>query len=144
MTVIPFPPRLEVSSAALTAAVRVDEVKSIRNEAERMKLYAKQSKDKNMMVDAANLKDRATRRLGELMEAQRRTVGLAKAGRPQKIGLSKNPNITLAEIGVDKNLAHQARTFAAMPHDKFEALVDRRAEAAIAKFLYVSESALRR
>jgi hypothetical protein len=61
------------------------------------------------LADAAALKDRATRRLGEVMEAQRKTVGLAKSGRPTKIGLSKNPNITLAEIGVDKNLAHQAR-----------------------------------
>jgi hypothetical protein len=34
-----------------------------------------------------------------------------------KTGLSKNPAITLAEIGVDKNLAHQARKFAALPSD---------------------------
>ena len=60
----------------------------------------------------------ATRRLGELMEAQRKTVGLAKAGRPAKIGLSKNPNITLAEIGVDKHLADKARKFAALPKER--------------------------
>jgi len=30
------------------------------------------------LVDTAALKDRATRRLGEIMEAQRNTVGLAK------------------------------------------------------------------
>lgn len=124
--------RYDAARAALSAALRVDEVKLILNKAEQMKLYAKQSKDKMMMADAAALKDRATRRLGEIIEAQRKTVGLAKAGRPAKIGLSKNPNITLSEIGVDKNLAHQARKFAAMPEDKFEALVGRRAEAAVA------------
>ena len=43
----------------------------------------------------------------------------------KKRGLSKNPRITLAEIGVDKNLAHEARKFAALPEEKFEALVDR-------------------
>jgi hypothetical protein len=32
--------------------------------------------------------------------------------------------ITLAEIGIDKNLAHQARKFAALPEEKFEALVE--------------------
>jgi hypothetical protein len=82
----------------------VDEVKSIRNEAERMKLYAKQSNDKTMMADAAVLKDRATRSLGELMEAQRKTVRRARTGN----GVSKkNPrgDITLAEVGIDKNLA---------------------------------------
>jgi hypothetical protein len=36
-------------------------------------------------------------------ESQRKTVGLAKAGRPTKIGVSKTPNITLAEVGIDKN-----------------------------------------
>jgi hypothetical protein len=41
-------------------------------------------------------------------------------------GLSSNPRITLAEIGIDKNLAHQARKFAALPEAKFEALVGRR------------------
>ena len=60
-----------------------------------------------MMADAAALKDRATRRLGEIMEGQRRTVGLAK-GAAEIRGFSENPRITLAEIGVDKNLAHQA------------------------------------
>ena len=43
--------------------------------------------------------------------------GYRKPVDPQKTGLSKNPAITLAEIGVDKNLAHQARKFAALPGD---------------------------
>jgi hypothetical protein len=67
------------------------------------------------IADAAAPKDRAIRRLGEIMEAQRKTVGLSEGGRRTKTGLSKNPVITLAEIGVDKNLAHQARKFAALP-----------------------------
>jgi len=41
-----------------------------------------------MMADAAALKDRATRRLGEIMEGQRRTVGLAK-GAAEKRGFLK-------------------------------------------------------
>jgi hypothetical protein len=37
----------------------------------------------------------------------------APAGRPPEIGLRENPinqPITLAEAGIDKNLAHRART----------------------------------
>jgi hypothetical protein len=68
-----------------------------------------------------------TRRIGDCLQ---HAVGLPEAGRPTKTGLSKNPAITLAEIGVDKNLAHQARKFAALPGDKFEALVERHEEAA--------------
>jgi hypothetical protein len=63
------------------------------------------------------------------MDAQRKAVGLAK-GAAEKRGVSDTPRITLAEAGIDKNLAKQARKFAALPEDKFEALVERRAEAA--------------
>jgi hypothetical protein len=55
---------------------------------------------------------RATRRIDQLRQAQKETIGLAPAGRP-KIGLSENPIFdrpTLASQGIDKNLAHQART----------------------------------
>jgi hypothetical protein len=52
-----------------------------------------------------------------MMAEQKKTVGLAPAGRP-KIGLSENPISkppTLAEAGIDKNLANKARKLAAMP-----------------------------
>jgi hypothetical protein len=37
----------------------------------------------------------ATRRLGELMDAQRRTVGLSEGGPPTKTGVPKTPLLTL-------------------------------------------------
>jgi hypothetical protein len=49
--------------------------------------------------------------LGQMMEAQKKMVGLAKAGRPSKQNrVTEKPNSvpTLAEAGIDKNLAHQA------------------------------------
>jgi phage N-6-adenine-methyltransferase len=73
------------------------------------------------------------------MSAQRATVGLAKAGRPKKIGVTDTPISelpTLAEAGIDKNLAKLARKCAAVPEEKFESiLAERRAtmEAANAK-----------
>ena len=65
----------------------------------------------------------AIRRLGELMKLQKETVGLAPAGRPRKIGLSKSPISkppTLKEAGISKNMAHEARKQAAKPAEKFE------------------------
>ena len=56
--------------------------------------------------------------------------GYRKPVEPQKPGYQKTWAITLAEICIDKNLAHQARKFAALPGDKFEALVERHEEAA--------------
>ena len=113
----------ERARRALAEAVSVDEVKQILGAAEARRAYAKIAKDRQMEADAVTLRLRAERRLGELMSAQRETVGLAPAGRPKQIGLESNPIIrppTLAEAGIDKNLAHRARAAASIPEDQFE------------------------
>jgi hypothetical protein len=57
----------------------------------------------------------AERRIGQLMNAQAKAVGKAKGNRHTKLdGFSQNPARapTLAEAGIDKSLAHRARTLA--------------------------------
>jgi hypothetical protein len=79
---------------------------------------------------AAEIRIRAERRLGELMALQKATVGMAKnapgPGRG-KAGVSSTPAFsgppTLAEAGIDKNLAKRARSYAAVPQEKFEKLL---------------------
>lgn len=55
---------------------------------------------------------RAERRLGQLIRAQKETVGLAPGGQPyQSTGSAKEPverTPTLAEIGIDKKLSSLA------------------------------------
>jgi hypothetical protein len=41
-----------------------------------MRLYARQAKNKQLEADAFEIRKRAGRRLGEMMEAQKNTVGL--------------------------------------------------------------------
>jgi len=121
--IIPFfgYPELPLYDAALkavAAARRVDEVKNIRNAAIAMKALARQAEDKTMEADAAAIRIVAAEKLGEMMEAQAKTVGLAK-GRAEPVprGLLENPRTetvtnvpaTLAEAGISKNLAHEAR-----------------------------------
>lgn len=70
------------------------------------------------MHTAAEIRIRAERRVGELMQAQKETVGLSQGGRPEKTGSNSNPvskPATLAEAGIDKNLADRARKLAAVP-----------------------------
>jgi hypothetical protein len=103
--------------ADLERAASVDEVKKIKNEADRMKLYARQAKNKKLEADAAEVRMRAIAMIGVMMDKQSQTVGLAKpgehGGRKRKFdGLRQNPSsqhATLKEAGIDKNLAHQAR-----------------------------------
>jgi hypothetical protein len=91
---------------AIAAAKSIDEVKGIRNKAEAIRAYARQAKNKSLEVDAAEIRVRAERRLGQMIRAQKTTAGLAPPGPKPKIGSKKNPNttLTLAQIGVDKSL----------------------------------------
>jgi hypothetical protein len=122
----------DAACKALAAAKAVDEVQDIRAQAEAVRAYAKQAKNRQMEHDAAEIRLRAERRLGELMAAQKETVGLATGakgiGPIAGLNLTRNQDApaTLAEAGIDKNLAHRARTYAAVPEEKFEKLLARK------------------
>ena len=123
--------RYEAACRAVADAKSVDEVKDVRDKAEAMRAYARQAKNRQLEIDASEIRIRAERRIGELMAMQRETVGLAPAGRPKatEIGFDENPiskPITLAEAGIDKNLADRARKYAAVPKQEFEAILDER------------------
>jgi hypothetical protein len=114
---------------ALAAAVAVDEVKKIRDNSEAMRAYARQAKNKQLEVDAAEIRIRAERRIGELMQAQKDAGLMAKGtkgdfkGKDTSGGFVKDPpekSITLAEVGIDKALADRARKYAAVPQDEWE------------------------
>ncbi len=115
---------------ALAEARAVDEVVSLIDKAARMKAYAEVAKDKAMETDAAEIRWRAERRLGEMIAEQKAAVGLAKGGEQfhdqPSTGIQQNPvdrAITLKEMGIDKNLADRARKLAAIPEPEFEGMV---------------------
>jgi N6-adenosine-specific RNA methylase IME4 len=123
--------KYEAARKALAEAKRVDEVKSIRDKAIAMKVYAKQSRDPDLIGYSTEILKRATRRLGELMAVQPKATGTKGQlkGRRSSGGAIKTPpdNIasTLADAGIDKNLAKRAREAANMPEDKFEADIEK-------------------
>lgn len=114
----------DTAKQALSDAKRVDEVKEIRNRAVAMEAYARQARDKGLEADAFEIRKRAERRLGEMIKAQRDTVGLNTGARGigTKVRVIGKP--TLNSAGIDKNLADRARKAAAIPKAKFDELVD--------------------
>jgi phage N-6-adenine-methyltransferase len=112
---------------ALQVAKSTDEVKDMRDKAEAMRAYAHQAKNRQLEIDAAEIRIRAERRLGELIRQQKETVGLNEGGRPpEKTGADMEPVYkppTLAEAGIDKKLSSHAQKVAAIPEDEFEVIV---------------------
>src|SRR5262245_26203335 len=119
--------RFDAAKQALAECKRVDEVKSIRDKAMAMQLYARQAHDRSLEQDAIEISMQAERRLGEIIQEQKETVGLAsgREGKRKSLGLSKNPSDrpTLDSQGIDKNLAHRARRLAGMSEKDFDAAV---------------------
>jgi hypothetical protein len=119
----------DTARRALEAARTVDEVKAIRDEWLRVRLYAQQAKDMQLIADAIEIQMRAERRLGEMLEQAK--SHRAKAGRPKK-GSSEN-QITLPEAGIGKSLADRARKLATMTESEFETFSGERREQVLAK-----------
>jgi N6-adenosine-specific RNA methylase IME4 len=116
--------RYDAACRAIAAAKSVDEAVKIRDQAEAVRAYAKMAKNRTLEVDAAEIRIRAERRVGQLIAAQKESVGLGKPGPKGEIGSHSDP-ISLKEVLGEKHkhLADRARKFAAVPDKKFEHMV---------------------
>jgi N6-adenosine-specific RNA methylase IME4 len=123
-----LPEKYTAARKALAACVKVDEVKSFRNKALAMEVYAFQAKDRDLIAESTEIKMRATRRIGELMEEMKKAGQRAKVGRPKKGAASPK----LKEQNIDKDLAKIARKLAVIPAKEFEQQVNRAIELATA------------
>ncbi len=118
--------KYEAACQALAAAKAVDEVKDIHDKAEAMRAYARQAKNREMEVDAAEIRMRAERRLGELIRTQKETVGLnvgKRGDRGPRAAPRSDTRPTLAEAGIDKKLSSRAQKLAAVPEEQFEGMI---------------------
>ncbi|MBN8987447.1 MAG: hypothetical protein J0H42_04325 [Rhizobiales bacterium] len=130
--------KYEAARKALAEAVAVDEVQEIRSQAEAMRIYARQASDRDLEVQASQIRFRAERRLGELIILQKETIGLNAGSRGQLKGrddsggaVSEQPEDarpTLAETGIDRKLSSRAQKVAAMDAADFEQALERHAQ----------------
>ena len=116
--------RYDAACRALAAAKRVDEVKQIRDISIAMRVYARQANNHDLEADAIEIRMRATRRMDQIRQEQKETIGLAKGTRGSKIkGARVDDKPTLADAGINKALAHEGRKLGALSDQQFELTV---------------------
>ncbi len=128
-----------------------DEVQAIGNVGEAMRAYGAAANDKNAEIDGAEIRIRAERRLGELLIAQKETVGLNRgaAAGGKKDGPRgayvepRDSSPTLAEAGIGKKLSSRAQELARLPVVEFEGLMQKWRARAETKAERVTTSLLR-
>lgn len=131
-----------VAKEALAEAVRVDEVKDVRDQAERIRLYGQQANDRTIIADATEIIMRAERRLGELLRSAHET-GQLGIGRPARSNVDDGAEapaedddepverprrVTLAEVGISKKLSTRSQQLAAVSETAFEAALQKARE----------------
>jgi hypothetical protein len=109
--------KYDTACRLLAEARSVDEVKKIRDIAIALKVYARQAKNKQLEADAWEIRIRAERRVGEMMENGKDYR--AHVGK----GLHENPLPTLADNGIGKGLAHRARKLFKLTERAFKIFV---------------------
>jgi N6-adenosine-specific RNA methylase IME4 len=118
--------KYDSARAALAAARRVDEVAKVRDYAQRLKLRARQAKDRGMIADAAELQLTAERRLGEMLVLAKATGQLSKGGRPRTKTAALSEGVfrgTLKAAGISFKLSANSQKLAAVPERRFAAMV---------------------
>ncbi|WLB43040.1 hypothetical protein QIH93_21060 [Bradyrhizobium ottawaense] len=121
--------RYEAARRALAEAVAVDEVMAIHDQAEAMRHAMRIAGDKALEIQAAQIRFRAERRLGELIAAQKQTVGLNRGAlRRGSQSEQRDERPTLAEVGIDRKLSSKAQRLAAMDAAAFEQAMEEHAK----------------
>lgn len=112
--------------AAVEAALQSKDVSIVlasRAELDHIKLYARQIRDKVLLVKAIEYQMQTERHLGERLDALEKAGLLAGKGQPRKVAEGEMKPATLKEIGVDPGLSMKAKRAAAMPAEEFQTAV---------------------
>jgi hypothetical protein len=119
--------KYEAACRALSECKSVDEVKAWSDKAAAMQAYGRMAKDKTLEVDAAEIRIRAERRLGEMLVEQKADGGLNKGKLKQGPALVCDEGgkqaAKLADAGISYDLSSRAQKLAAVPEAEFEAEV---------------------
>jgi hypothetical protein len=111
--------KYEAARRALQIATTVNEVKSIKDKAEAVRVYAKQAGDVEMQNWAVELKLRAARRAGEVLALMKEKGQLAEGARPANC----RDMTTVEELGLSRDQSSEWQKLAAIPEKIFDRVI---------------------
>ena len=117
--------KYDAARFALSVAVKVDEVKDIRDKAEAMAAYARQAKDTELVQWATEIKVRAERRAGQMLAEMELKPGKKPIGNTM-VPIAQS----LSDIGISKNESSRWQKLAAVTDTQFEQAVSAAKEVA--------------
>jgi N6-adenosine-specific RNA methylase IME4 len=122
--------RYDAACAALDAAVKADEVMSVRLEARAIQAVARVAKNFDLELSAVTLRTRAEARLGEMLEQGEKQGIIASPGGQRRAkngdsGAEYSAPATLKEIGVDPKLSMQSRRLSGIGQKAVDAMLTR-------------------
>lgn len=116
--------KYEAACRALSECKSFDEVTQIVNQAEAMRAYGRMAQDKSLQLDAADIRLRAERRLGQMLVQQKADGGLnrgaAGIGPIAVVDPDRIQVPTLADAGISKDLSSRSQKLAAVSDAEFE------------------------
>lgn len=116
--------RVEEARALLAECMRVDEAKDIRDKAEAIAIYLREQKaSREAQNDAAEIKLRAERRLGELLKEQKEDGQRQAAHRPKESSPTTLSRPTLADLGISRDHSSHWQQVARVPDAAFESYI---------------------
>lgn len=102
--------------AALSACLDTDDVLEVKARADAVREYARQAQNRTLEIDAAEIRIRAERRLGELLKKTPKHEG----GRPSQTPNNESGVSTLDDQGIDYRLSSRSQKLADISEPEFE------------------------
>jgi uncharacterized membrane protein len=112
--------KYDAACRAIAECRQVDEIKDWVDKAAAVEAYGRISKNFDIERDGAEIRIRATRRLGELLNAMPKNTGAAGIGTSAVASFDRTQPPTLSDYGISKYQSSEAQSIARIPEEQFE------------------------
>lgn len=112
--------RYDAMVTAIAKCYRVDEVKGLRDKARALEVYAKQARNLDAEIRAAEIRIRAERRAGELLKDMAKRKERHNGHGGDQKSQSRPATVKLKDLNITKSQSSRWQALARVPEKKFE------------------------